>query len=102
MRPPIFLWEPNDLLVFDSVEKAEAFVEPPDVKAGIAYDAEGRLLAFEANGRRTLLREREREPTHGAELRSAITQASLAVGAQIDPSMPLPELVNAALARFRV
>jgi len=102
MRPPIFVWEPNDLLVFDSVDRAEAFTEPPDIDVGTAYDAEGRLLVFETDGRRTFLREREPEPTHEQELRNAIAQASLAVGLELDRSAPLEELVAAALARFRV
>jgi sugar lactone lactonase YvrE len=96
------VWEPNDLLVFESVERAEAFTEPPDVHAGVAYDAEGRLLTFETDGRRTRLREREDEPTHEQELRDAIAQATLAAGSTLDASAPLEELVAAALVRFRV
>ena len=46
------MWELNDLLVFDSVDRAEAFTEPPDIDVGTAYDAEGRLLVFETDGRR--------------------------------------------------
>src|SRR5918995_77353 len=93
MRPPIFLWEPNDLLAFDSAERAEAFVEPPDVQAGVVFDADGRLLAFETDGRRTFLRERESEPRHEQELRDALAQATLAVGQTVDPAAPLQELV---------
>jgi hypothetical protein len=102
MRPPIFVWEPNDLLVFASVEAAERFVEPPDADAGVVYDAEGRLLAFETDSRRTSLLERESAPTHQGELRRAIAEALLAVGTEVDGSAPLEQLVAEALARFKV
>ncbi len=96
------MWEPNELLVFDSVERAETWTEPPDVDAGVAYDAEGRLLGFQTDGHRTFLHEREPEPTHEQELRTAIVQASLAVGTKLDASAPTRQLVEEAVARFRV
>lgn len=107
VKPPIFLWEPNELLVWASVEAAESGIEPYDVNVGVVYDAEGRLLAFELDGRgrlwekRVVLRERESEPTHQKELRTAIVQASLASGIELDPSAPLGELTQGAWTRFR-
>jgi hypothetical protein len=50
MRTPIFVWEPNDMAAFESVEEAESHTEPYDVDEGVVYDAEGRLLAFELEG----------------------------------------------------
>lgn len=46
MKPPIFVYEPADLSVFDEVWKAERYIEPPDVKEGIYffYDSEGLVL----------------------------------------------------------
>lgn len=79
MRPPIFVCEPNDLLVFESVESATSFTEPYDTDNGVVYDAEGRLLAFQTDGpgrlweKRVVLHERESEPTHETELSAAIT-----------------------------
>ena len=106
MRAPIFVWEPNDLIVFDSVERAEAWIEPYDVADRVVYDADGRLLAFALEGpgrvweRRVVLHERESRPTHEGGLRTAIVQASEAAGRKLDPSASLEELVEEALMRF--
>ena len=106
MRPPIFVWQPNELLVFDSVEWAEQWTEPYDVDEGVVYDAEGRLLAFELEGpgpvpeKRVVLHAREPDPTHEKELRTAIIQVSLAAGTKLDPSASLEQLIEPALARF--
>lgn len=109
MRPPIFVWQPrNELLAFDSVEWAEEWTEPYDVDEGVVYDAEGRLLAFELDGpgrvweKRVVLRERESEPTHEEELRAAIMRVSLAAGRKLDASVSLEQLLEEAVARFRV
>jgi hypothetical protein len=46
MKPPIFVFEPNDLTIFESVENAERYIEPPEVRDGslFFYDSEGRVL----------------------------------------------------------
>jgi hypothetical protein len=46
--PPIFVWEPNDLASFGSVEEAESYLEPVDVRNDLysAYDVEGRRLTL--------------------------------------------------------
>ncbi len=53
---PIFLYEPNDLSVFDSLESAKRYAEPIDVINNVytAYDAKGRLRKLEVqnNGKK--------------------------------------------------
>jgi hypothetical protein len=46
MKAPIIIDNFGDVLIFDSVEKAERYIEPIDVLNGeyVAYDSEGRLL----------------------------------------------------------
>ena|SRR5215204_1884251 len=46
MKPPIFVYEPADLSVFESIAAAELGVEPIDVRNNefLYYDAEGRIL----------------------------------------------------------
>jgi hypothetical protein len=46
MKEPIFVYEPIDLDVFETVEKAELKIEPVDVKNSsfIYYDSEGKIL----------------------------------------------------------
>jgi hypothetical protein len=45
MQPPLFLWEPRELLAFQSLEAMEGFIEPPDVDEGRAFDSTGMLLS---------------------------------------------------------
>jgi len=46
--PPIFVWDPGDLGVFDSVALAQSALEAIDVNYGayVAYDADGRRLTL--------------------------------------------------------
>ena len=46
MKTPIFVYEPDNLSVFDEVWKAERYIEPADVNEGIYffYDSEGLIL----------------------------------------------------------
>jgi len=62
--PPIFVFEGDDLSVHDSVEGAEGFLEPPDVREGIyvAFDSQGRVLTVELDGQRTVLTPAEDSP----------------------------------------
>jgi len=46
MKPPIFVYEPDDLDVFESLDSAQLKVEPIDVKdnAFLYFDSEGTIL----------------------------------------------------------
>jgi hypothetical protein len=46
MEPPIIANNKGDVLIFDSVEKAERYLEPIDIRndEDVIYDREGRLL----------------------------------------------------------
>lgn len=46
MKPPIYVYEPDDLGVYSSVAHAELDIEPTDVKDGIYffYDSNGQRL----------------------------------------------------------
>lgn len=48
LKEPIYIYEEEALDVFETVEYAERYIEPPDVINDIfeGYDAEGRLLKF--------------------------------------------------------
>src|SRR6187551_1242171 len=88
-------------MVFETVEAAQVFVEPPDISEGVAYDAEGRLLGFDTDGRRTFLRERKAQPSHEEDLRQALAQVFQALDIRCDPAASLDELVERALSDFR-
>ena len=47
--PPIFVWDPGDLMVFDSVEGACSHLEAIDVRDGAytAFDRDGKLLSLD-------------------------------------------------------
>jgi hypothetical protein len=105
VRPPIFLWEPNDLMVFESAQTAERFVEGDT--GGEIFDSEGRRLRFEVVGEQrrhpyvTLaLREDEDEPTHQAALRELLGRALKETDPEEVSGLALEELVEKAVARF--
>jgi hypothetical protein len=100
MRPPIFVWEPNDLMAFDSVEAAERFVEPFDADEGEVYDSDGRRLRFEVLGGDVFLVADEERASHQGDLRQALLQAFTAVGEPARADQSLNSLVAAASKRF--
>ncbi len=78
MKPPIIISEPGVIYVFDSVDRAIGFIEPPDVfdNLYIGYDSEGRLLNLKAVSRDyknpIMIEPTEDIPTHQTELRNLI------------------------------
>jgi hypothetical protein len=105
VRPPIFLWEPNDLIIFESAEIAEQFVEGDT--GGEIFDSEGRRLRFEVVGTSwrhpyvvLALRQEEDEPRHQAVLAEVLRRALS--GGDFDglDHLRLEELVEKAVARF--
>ena len=104
VKPPIFIWEANDLMVFESAQTAERFVEGDT--GGEIFDSEGRRLRFEVVGEQrshphvTLaLREDENEPTHQGVLREVLGQALKETDPEVS-GLALEELVEKAVARF--
>jgi hypothetical protein len=104
VRPPIFVWEPNDLSVFATVDAAERYIEPYDVDVYEVYDAEGRKLRFETRVGERLMKEQdvvlvgaEQTPTHQEQLRHALVTA---LGTSISGSEPLEVLGREAALRF--
>jgi hypothetical protein len=88
----------TNLVVFDSVADAEAFVEPPDIELGQTFDADGQLLRFETDDRRTFLRETGQ--LHPEALRSRIVATFEAAKVEVQPEQPLEALVTDARAKF--
>lgn len=122
MKPPIFVWEPNDMMAFESVRAVEGWVEWQDVDEGTVFDSEGRLLELylvqdprnEANENRRFawfrikhppavrVRSLEDEPGHKEELRSALLEAFSATGDAKAADARLEELSSAAAEKFLV
>lgn len=78
MKEPIIVADSGDILIFESLTKAERFLEPhiiDDAKQRI-YDSEGRLLKFTTEkgirAERAILHSVEEKPSHALELRSAL------------------------------
>jgi hypothetical protein len=96
---PIFIVEDEDILTFASVRDAQLDLEPIDVKLGdfVAYDSEGRLLRVQTNGRSVTISSAENEPTHPAQLETALRRFLKALNAPQaeDPMCDLSCLVNA-------
>ena len=76
MKTPIIIDSFGDVLVFESVEDAECYLEPIDVANDeyIGYDSEGRLLQLlVTDSNRVSIQSAESEPKHSAELRKVMT-----------------------------
>ena len=97
MEPPLFIWEPNDLLVFGSRSSLEDYVEVPDVDVGTAYDSEGRLLRLRVDNERIVVEDAEELAAHQAELTDALRQALRAIGTEPPPNALLRDLVRLTL-----
>ena len=104
MEPPIFVWEPNDLSVFATVEAAQRYIEPYDTDVYEVYDADGRKLRFETRGTEGFMKEpdvvlveAEETPRHQEQLRGVLVSA---LGKSISGSEPLEVLVSEAALRF--
>lgn len=97
---PIFVIEGVDVSSYASVKEAEMDIEPIDAKTGglVAYDAEGRLLRFEASQWRVQISLAEDEPQHARELEAALRQFLIAVDdpRASDPRCDLPCLIKAS------
>jgi hypothetical protein len=96
MEPPLFIWEPNDLLVFGSRSALEAYVEVPDVDVGTAYDAAGRLLRIGVENDRVVVEDAEVVATHQSALADALRRALRAAGTEPPLDGSLPELARLA------
>lgn len=94
LKPPIFVWAPNDLMAFESGEAAEKSLEAVDVENGVyaaAYDAQGLLLkfrmtepakrgAFSVYGGRFTIEPAEEKPTHMGDLEKVLRKFITSVG----------------------
>jgi hypothetical protein len=105
VKPPIFVWEPNDLMAFKSPELAEQFIEElEDVEGCDVFDSEGRRLQFEVARKvrewpgYVLALSESPDPPDPAALRQALTRA-LEVSEAAE-EMPLAELVEQAAEKF--
>lgn len=77
---PIFVYDPADLLVFETIWKAERYVEWADADDNIYFDAEGQILksSVEKNSRgveQTRIRESNAPQYDKARLRQIIVDA---------------------------
>lgn len=78
MKAPIIVDDEGDVLVFDSVKKAERYLEPIDFRHGGSpiYDSEGRLLKVTIRTHRfverVFLSEDDHTPEHRERLRRVL------------------------------
>ncbi len=72
--PPIIVDEQGTATVFESIEDAERYLEPIDVRNEeyVAYDSEGRLLRLLPTSPRITIENAELEPRHSSEVRDLL------------------------------
>jgi plasmid stability protein len=106
MKTPIFINESGNVLVFESVEDAERYIEPIDVinEEYVGYDSAGRRLALRVTKENKInIRSAEHEPSHAAELKDVLTRFLALVGVSRDwlSTAPLKELVE-TMSEYRI
>ena len=103
LQPPVIIVEGDDILMFESADAAERYLEPVDVAAGTysAYDAEGRKLEILTDGRIVQVLSSEQEPSHQRTLVETLHRSLSLIGDSVDSEISLPNLVERARV-FRV
>lgn len=98
--PPIFIVEGYDVGIFACLHDAQRQLEPLDVKNQeyIAYDATGRLLRLETDGKRVIASLAETHPTRTQELETILRTFLRTKNHSLanDSTCGLPTLVEAA------
>ncbi len=104
MKTPIFIYEPDDLIIFETIADAQSYLEAPDIVGGIykAFDAEGRLLRLNTTNEKKMYRKKiiidaaEASPTHICELEEILKSFLVDFGCSADWSLnaTLYELVR--------
>jgi hypothetical protein len=97
---PVFIVEGDDVGIYTALQHAQNAIEPPDVEASryTAYDARGRLLRIETDGRLTFISLAEEAPSSPKALEAKLRRYLSYRGEHLaaDPNCDLPCLVGAA------
>lgn len=83
MKPPLIADNKGDILVFRSLQEAEAYIEPVDVQNQeyAVYDSEGRLLRLIAIKRnKVVIEPMEDEPSHAFQLQTLLQKHLMTLG----------------------
>ena len=80
MKPPIFVNDDGDFLIFESVELAERYLEPWESDLFTAYDCEGHFLCLVPFRSLVRIQLAETEPSHIDELRHILINFFAQVG----------------------
>jgi hypothetical protein len=106
MKPPIFIYEPVDLLVFRDVDTACRYLEPPDVARGVgkAFDSEGKPLTVRLVEREQIVIEESDEMPLPDELKNILVTflshpkpaAHLGTSAEVLARLSLESLMQSA------
>lgn len=102
MKAPIIIENSGDLLIFESADKAERYIEPIDVQNQeyMGYDSEGRLLLFYIqHPNKVFIQTAESEPLHQNELRNVLIDFLERIGVSSEEIkyLPLSDLVAKVL-----
>ena len=115
LNPPIFVWEPRDLVAFSTIDEACHYVEPEDVERVIGFDSAGTRFHFavaptpiRVSGRNLWARKgvvvdpTQMSRSNETELKDILCTALTAARRPIDNAAPLQELIRLAGKVFKV
>jgi len=112
--PPIFVWEPRDLVVFPTIDDACRYVEPEDVGRVVGFDSAGTKFHFgpaaipvTAFGKKLGTRRgvsvdwAQVSPSREAELKEVLQIALTEVGRTFNSEASLQDLIGTANEVFK-
>lgn len=95
---PIFVIEGEDIAIFPSLRDLQIQLEPIDIKNNvyISYDAKGRLLKIETDGKHITVLTTEKKPMHVSDLEISLRKYLIAMKEPMakEIACDLPCMVN--------
>lgn len=108
MKTPLIIDNYGDLLIFDTLESAETYLEPIDIlnHEYVGYDAEGCLLSFSVYENqlsidKVIVSLAEQEPTHQAELKEKLNKFLKYLQEVELETLTLEELVKIGVSKYQ-
>ena len=101
IKPPVIVDEHGSAMVFESIDDAERYLEPIDIRNQeyVAYDSEGRLLRLIASDFQVTVEAVDLEPQHSSRVRELLVGLLEYTGVEssVLQGKSLQELVESSL-----
>lgn len=99
VKPPIIVFDNGDVLIFESVEKAESYLEPIDIPVYSAYDSCGHLLQLQRQQNRVKIHLADPELNYSDQLKTILIEflSKIEISSDYLSELSIQELICRAL-----